>query len=45
MLKKLTEEKLAEILETGIAEFAEKGPEGLNYVKRHYRDIKKILRF
>ena len=28
MLKKLTEEKLAEVLEAGIAEFAEKGPEG-----------------
>ncbi len=30
MLKKLTEEKLAELLETGIAEFAEKGPTGAN---------------
>ena len=30
MLKKLTEEKLAEILETGIAEFAEKGPDRAN---------------
>jgi len=28
MLKKLTEEKLEEVLEAGIAEFAEKGPEG-----------------
>lgn len=27
MLKKLTEKKLAEVLETGIAEFAEKGPD------------------
>ncbi len=30
MLKKLTEEKLAELLETGIAEFAENGPTGAN---------------
>ncbi len=30
MLKKLTEEKLVEILETGIAEFAEKGPDRAN---------------
>ncbi len=28
MLKKLTEEKLAELLEAGIEEFSEKGPEG-----------------
>ena len=30
MLKKLTEEKLAEVLEAGIEEFAEKGPDGAN---------------
>lgn len=30
MLKKLTEEKLAEVLEAGIAEFAEKGLDGAN---------------
>jgi len=30
MLKRLTEEKLAEVLEVGIAEFAEKGLDGAN---------------
>ena len=30
MLKKLTDDKLEEILEVGIMEFADKGPDGAN---------------